>query len=632
MKTMIRIIAIIILLLNFNALYVSASSGYEITDYDVHINVSEGNIYHVTETITINFHQLKHGILREIPTSYKDSYSLVSNINVEDASGKNIPIADQAISRHSTSIKIGSETELLKGEQVYIIQYDYNVGDDKNTSMDSMTYNLIGDTWDVTVKNITFTIEMPSPISRENLNFYAGQYGSTNTSHINYQVDGSRITGQVTKDLIHEFLTIDLILPEGYFSYETPKIHYWGFDHLLYQNLLLVVFVALLATYFMFKNQLTRDVVTEVPNGLNPCEILYIYENETFTINKLAVFILYWANQGYIRISSSGTTMRLHKLRDMDEEKKGYEKILYKGIFEKAYNNEVSTKTLEPILFDLLKDTAARITLQFHGDKEILVNSVQRFVKFAKAIYLGVQVCILTYFLTELSGLPFSMVLFAIVVFFTLSGVGLYSIYCLFRKDFGTEEKLSFVPVLLVSVGISYFVGALIKEVFYVLYIQNPLWIGSLLVVYLVLIILGYLFVKNIRLYTPYGRELRSQILGFRRYIKDTAIEDMNSALKENPNYIDELLPYAIVLGLSSKWKVLMKSYEPNRETSKAHVKSRFLHYHYFYRLPRRPRPIYARGGLGQYGKTSRGVSGGFRGGGGGFSGGGRGGGGGSSW
>ncbi len=40
---------------------------YDITSYDVNIDVTEGNLLHITEKIGVNFNVEKHGIYRSIP-------------------------------------------------------------------------------------------------------------------------------------------------------------------------------------------------------------------------------------------------------------------------------------------------------------------------------------------------------------------------------------------------------------------------------------------------------------------------------------------------------------------------------------------------------------------------------------
>ena len=53
---------------------------------------------------------------------------------------------------------------------------------------------------------------------------------------------------------------------------------------------------------------------------------------------------------------------------------------------------------------------------------------------------------------------------------------------------------------------------------------------------------------------TPYRIELMSRLLGFRQFINSAEMPMLKALVDENPNYFYDVLPYAIVFGLSDKW------------------------------------------------------------------------------
>ena len=62
------------------------------------------------------------------------------------------------------------------------------------------------------------------------------------------------------------------------------------------------------------------------------------------------------------------------------------------------------------------------------------------------------------------------------------------------------------------------------------------------------------LLVRHIRKDTPYRLEKLSHLLGFREFIKTAELPMLKSMVDENPSYFYEVLPFAMVFGLSDKW------------------------------------------------------------------------------
>ena len=130
---------------------------------------------------------------------------------------------------------------------------------------------------------------------------------------------------------------------------------------------------------------------------------------------------------------------------------------------------------------------------------------------------------------------------------------------------------------------------------------------------------------------TPKGTLLYQKLLGFKEFIKSVEKDRLQEFLKQDQNYFDKVLPYAIVFDVADKWKDKLKgldippptwyhgSYAGNNFNTMLFMNSldnsMKAMTNTFYSTPH-----------------SSGSSGGSFSGGGGFSGGGFGGGGGSSW
>ena len=163
--TLIVVVLIVASLIYVNGL--TSQGGYYIKNYDVNIEVTEGNILRVTETIDAYFNEERHGLYRKIPTSgiidrvgrvdskYKAS---VYDIKVNDKFTKSTTYGTNS----EVTIKIGDANKYVNGDHQYVISYNYYLGDDNLKDFDELYYNIIGTDWDCNIEKVTFKISMPS--------------------------------------------------------------------------------------------------------------------------------------------------------------------------------------------------------------------------------------------------------------------------------------------------------------------------------------------------------------------------------------------------------------------------------------------------------------------------------------
>jgi hypothetical protein len=199
----------------------SNSAGYVIKNYDMNIVVGVDNVFHIQETIDVNFTLKSHGIYRDIP--------IVNNIKREDGSTtkqvakvSNLKVNDQYSTTKNNgmfSIKIGNPNKYISGEKSYIISYDYNLGKDSTKKFDELYFNLIGTEWTTTIEKVTFKVQMPKSFDETKLGFSKGYKGSIGYEGVEFSVNENTITGYTTERLYSkQALTIRLELPENYFS------------------------------------------------------------------------------------------------------------------------------------------------------------------------------------------------------------------------------------------------------------------------------------------------------------------------------------------------------------------------------------------------------------------------------
>ena len=195
---------------------------YVIDEYDIQINVNENNTFDITEKITVDFNTRKHGIFRKLPLS-NTVKRLNGTTNKNNVKITDVKVLGDNFDTYKESgnyvIKIGSASRTLIGKKEYIIKYHYNIGKDPSDDFDELYYNIIGNEWDTVIGNITFTINMPKEFDATKLGFSSGKYGRTDNDKIEYEVNGSTITGKYNGILkAGEGITVRLEMEEGYFT------------------------------------------------------------------------------------------------------------------------------------------------------------------------------------------------------------------------------------------------------------------------------------------------------------------------------------------------------------------------------------------------------------------------------
>lgn len=80
---------------------------------------------------------------------------------------------------------MGEPNKTIKGRQVYIITYDYQLSEDKNEKFDELYFNLNGTEWDTSIKRVEFSIEMSKDFDVSKIGFSSGKYGTVGTSLTN---------------------------------------------------------------------------------------------------------------------------------------------------------------------------------------------------------------------------------------------------------------------------------------------------------------------------------------------------------------------------------------------------------------------------------------------------------------
>lgn len=548
---------------------------YVLNSYDINMIVNENNTIKITEKIGAYFNVEKHGIFRKIPLRNKIT-RLDGTTSNNRAKISKISVSDKCLLYNENGykvIKIGDAHYTMTGQKDYIISYMYNLGKDPGKDYDELYFNLIGNEWDTSISNITFTIIMPKAFDKSKLGFSSGLVGSTDSSNVIFKVNDNVITGELNRILNPgEALTVRLVLPEGYFVGASSNLDLITIISIIFP----ILFVTL--GYLIWKKFGKDDPVVETvefypPQGFNSLEIGFLYKGKAKNPDVISLLV-YLANKGYIKISlleeesslSTSQEFKIIKLKEYDGNNVN-EQMFLDGLFNKESLNSLSKSDNNPSINTINEVTLDDLYNSFYVTmKKILsnINSKENkrkiFKKSAsnKRVFI-IMMIIVTYYLITIPPILLNIGLaktqLDLIVALILPGFA----FLLFYKylPMGIQEFSSKMPKVYATLFVI-FIEFIFLFIFFILHILPSLMQDY---IYLVIYIIGLLCISGLSIClkylpkrTPYGNEILGKIRGFRNFLEVAEKDRLVAMVTQDPTYFYNILPYTYVLDVSDKW------------------------------------------------------------------------------
>lgn len=525
-------------------------SSYDIAAYNVDVKVNSDNVLEITETITADFHEEKHGIYRKIPLSAQsdslNNYSFakkhvsdIRDINVTDEKGNAIAY-EKSIEGENLELKIGEGDKTLKGKHTYVIKFNYDIGEDKNKEYDELYYNVIGHEWDTAISNITFEVKMPKDFDQNNVSVISGFSDSEALDgQVSYSIDGNTIKGKTTALFISPGMgvTIRAKLPEGYF---------YGFkdENNIDLTMLYEIFMVLSFLLFIVWGRNKRIYAIEeisLLDNLNPAEAGYLLEGSIKSRHTVAL-IIYWANKGYLNIwNDLNNDFVLTKLREANNEMKDYEKIMFNKLFQER--DTVTAKELDNNFYSTVSTVNASIIRYFKDPDKILYTKTGVIAQWVSFIFAGLSIGLMvgktvgTYDFSLFAGMAAGIITFIFTLIFA-------AVVGYLVKDSRTKSKILLIITIIICMLILSFIRKVVAD-----YTSIFEAYGSAVSAF-VCIILGAYSKRRTDQYNSW----LSKLMGFKNYIQMKENFIFKNEIEANEFYIYDVLPYAYALGLSKEW------------------------------------------------------------------------------
>lgn len=138
----------------------------------------------VTESITYNFSESKHGIFRTLTNIVENSegkkfITPIKILGVLDEKGFVYNFTIESVS-NGLKLKIGDADKLISGSKVYIISYSIENALEAYSDHDEFYWNITGNDWEVPIKKVWTEVTLPS-VNSSNLktSCFTGAFKST---------------------------------------------------------------------------------------------------------------------------------------------------------------------------------------------------------------------------------------------------------------------------------------------------------------------------------------------------------------------------------------------------------------------------------------------------------------------
>jgi uncharacterized membrane protein YgcG len=527
------------------------AESFNITSYNIDMTVYEDNSYAIIETIDVSFTEKRHGIIRSLPLkTYREKTALISDIDVFEHKFTTEKISN------NIEIKIGDPGRYALLSEKYTIGYVYTIGDDYLEDRDEFYWNLVGNDWDCTIENVTFKINMPKPFSSDRLYITHGKKGSTKHDNVVWNIEENTIKGSLLVPLMpNDSLTIALPLPEGYFS-QAERLRD---NDMPYGWMLPIVSAAVGTALWLLmgrKKQIFPTVEFYPPQGTTSADVGFLIDGsvDSFDITSL---IIYWADKGYLSITEEtvkklfGTKkiFTLTKLKDISEDSQDYEKEMFEGLFYIGDGLKVRTEQLENQFYTVGERVKKLVKSSFEDNEETRIFCRTNTLCSVLLLLSGV-VSTLPFSFTAMkqSGnvgeaelLGRSIILSAVIM------VAFYFLIHILKswKGMKKRERISHL-----------FFALLICGVICVTFIYSLSLSGNVLTALFSLMSAAMLGIMSnlCKRRTESGMWYEEKLIGFKEFIKAAELDRIQLLVDENPGYFYNVLPFAMVLGVTNKW------------------------------------------------------------------------------
>ena len=539
----------------------------QILSYDSDITIHQDASMQVRETIKVHAldENIKHGIYRDFPTTYKDrsgnDYKVGFHVDQVLRDGQPEPFHGEDLS-NGKRLYIGDKDNILApGDYTYTVTYTTNRQLGFFPEHDELYWNVTGNGWVFVIEKVTATVHLPRSgfqfLDQRALRIdgYTGSQGSREKAFkagINAEGNPTFVSTRAFDP--HEGLTIVVEWPKGLVTEPSrdQKIRWFVADNtmeLIAAAGFVVVFLYYLVIWFAVgrdgEGRGTIVPLYEPPANFSPAAVRFLarmgFDDKTF-----ACAIVSMAVKKYLKINQAHD--HNYSLQLVSGGANGAAPLASdeRGIAEKLFANDRKK-------IDLVQSNHSAIGGARDQLRRTLTAAEEKtyFVTNSRYLIPGLVLSLVSLLAAiSLSGDP-GKIFPAAFMCVWLSGWS-FGVYVLVRQMIAAWSAGSILGAVLISAFATPFVVGEIAGLVFLGWSTSPLMVG------IIAALLGtnILFHHLLKAPTHMGRLALDKIEGFKMFLAATEADRMKYMIQldQTPATFEKFLPYAIALDCEKQW------------------------------------------------------------------------------
>lgn len=508
-------------------LIVLASNDYDIEKYQIDVTVNKNHTYNYQEEIEVKFFGNEKYIVRNM-NDQEHSFKVDKNYTIET-----------------------NETSIAKlysryNADTYTINYDIEAKEGKNNLYEFEIEN----NYDNDINSVTFNIELPNPVTVNNITIYNGNYDITEL--VDFTVKGNIVTGTYNKKIATD-QSILVVVDYGKFYMSSATV-----------ICIVIPFILTVFSYLLWrlfgKDLPTRiEKTSKFSRNITPLH-LALADHGKITDEDNYYMLLNLASKGYLTIVEEKEEYYLKKNKEY-RESNYTEALFFKTIFragesislteylnivsEKKDNkskiyqaDRVESKYLKR-KYKIASDTIKKY-LEEQNEQDKYFEDKPEKIKNILLLMIALILVLITSLpfieINTLSLLPLSVILSIFILYILIKIVKNVNVKS--KKD-----KTSMFLALLLTILVVCLIPSFQRNIGFLI-----AFLVSLICSFIILIIYKYMPKRTI-----YGQGIYNKREGFINFINTITKEELDRIQELNENYLLEILPISYQLGVSDK-------------------------------------------------------------------------------
>jgi hypothetical protein len=534
------------------------SAGERILNFHSHIVVHPDATMTVTETITVHClgQEIRRGIIREFPTTYRDRYGNTVTVGFEvrevlkDGRTESYRLEAAA---NGQKIYIGQKGVFLKaGVYTYTIRYDTDRQLGYFQDFDELYWNVTGTGWTFPIDQAEAVVVLPQGAKILQYAAYTGPFGAKGQDYRASYDRAGNIVFTATRGLAsREGLTIAVAWPKGIVREPSGSEKT---AHFLKDNLNLfigLIWLAIILGYYLVVwNRVGRDPekgpvipLFEPPKGFSPAATRFLmrmgFDNKAF-----AAAVVDMAVKGFLTIEENDGDYTLRKKKSDTAELFSGERQIAGTLFatvREAVDMKNENHSIISSARDALKDTLNRelTKIYFFTNSNYLITGVVLTVLALGSIILAA---------------PFKAESAFSSLWLSIWSVGCYALGVQVYRGWqgaggGLGNTLGALGITLFSLP---FFGGLVVGTFFFAHSVS----FSAAFIFISIGLANAVFFHLLKAPTLKGRQVMDQIEGFTMYLSVAEKERLEilHPPEKTPKLFEKYLPYALALDVENEW------------------------------------------------------------------------------